>query len=322
MKLVSVNLLGYNTKHFLKACLDSILAQTYPNLEINYLDNYSDDGSVEFVRAHYQKVRVFPYDGPRKAWYAKVHNWGIDLAGGDYIVISNVDLYFEKDYILKCVRAMEKHDRVGSANGKLYLTDENHEKTRLFDTTGIFPRKDRRVPDRGHGDEDRGQYDSEELIFSATGAATIYKREMLEDVQVMGENFDPDFIAYREEVDHQWRGQLLGWQCLYVPTAIGYHKRSYNPATRKKASRFTRQLVFRNRYLMMMKNDSWKNIFRHLPYLFAFEAGALFYVCLREPHLFKAYYQAVKLLPRMLKKRKEIMKRKKVPDDYIVRWFR
>jgi hypothetical protein len=72
---------------------------------------------------------------------------------------------------------------------------------------------------------------------------------------------------------------------------------------------------------MMIKNDSWKNIFKHMPHLMAFEAGAFLYVCFREPHLFKAYYQAVRMSPRMLKKRKQIMKRKKVTDEYIYQWF-
>ena len=297
------------------------MAQSYPNLEINYLDNYSEDGSAEFVRQRYKEIHVYPYDGPRNVWYSRLHNWGIGLAKGDYVVISNVDLFFDKEYISECVSAMERHEKTGSASGKLYLTDENHEETNLFDTTGIILKKDRRIPDRGHGLEDTGQFDLEEFIFSATGASTVYRRDMLEDAKMMGEYFDQDFVAYREEVDQIWRGQLLGWRSLYAPTAVAYHKRSYNPVTRKKQSRYTRQLVFRNRYLLMMKNDSLANMARHFPYLFAFEAAAFFYICFREPHLFKAYYQAIKLMPRMLKKRNEIMKKKKVSDEYIRQWI-
>lgn len=321
MKRVSINLLGFNEKPFLKKCLDSVLAQSYSNIEVNYFDNYSEDGSEAFVREHYKDVRVYPYDGPRNVRYSHVHNWGIPLSKGDYVVIANVDLFFKENYVAECVKAMEKYEKVGAANGKCYLTDENHEATNRFDTTGIVIQKDRRVPDRGHGVEDQGQYDREDYIFSPTGAATVYKRDMLEDIKIDGEYFDEDFVAYREEVDLVWRGQLLGWQSLYIPSAVAYHKRSYNPVTRKSQSRYKRQLVFRNRYLMMIKNDSWKNIFRHIPHLMAFEAGAFLYVCFREPHLFKAYYQAVRMSPRMLGKRKQIMKRKKVTDEYIYQWF-
>ena len=74
--------------------------------------------------------------------------------------------------------------------------------------------------DRGADQADVGQYERIEEVFGASGAAALYRRAMLEDVRVLGEYFDEDFFAYREDADLAWRARLLGWSCLYVPTAL------------------------------------------------------------------------------------------------------
>jgi len=58
MPLASVIVVNYNGKQYLKRCLDALLCQTYPNVEVILVDNGSGDGSVDFVRAGYPSVIV------------------------------------------------------------------------------------------------------------------------------------------------------------------------------------------------------------------------------------------------------------------------
>ena len=92
-------------------------------------------------------------------------------------------------------------------------------RTNIIDSTGIYFTRNMRHLDRGAEEIDRGQYDRVQYVFGATGAAALFRRGFIEDVSVEGEFFDEDFFAFREDADLAWRAQLMGWKCLYVPSA-------------------------------------------------------------------------------------------------------
>ena len=78
-----------------------------------------------------------------------------------------------------------------------------------------------------------------------------------------------------------------------------------------------RQLQLRNRYLMIAKNFSLSNILRDLHHILWFELRQWAYVPILEPHLFKALFGALKLTPKMLRKRKIIVPRRREGARYI-----
>ena len=108
--------------------------------------------------------------------------------------------------------------------------------------------------DRGSLQRDQGQYESAEYVFGATGAACLYRRRMIADISLKGEFFDDDFFAYREDADVAWRAQLLGWKCLYVPSAVAYHVRSVLPSNRSEISAVINMHSVKNRWLLRIKN--------------------------------------------------------------------
>jgi GT2 family glycosyltransferase len=72
--------------------------------------------------------------------------------------------------------------------------------------------------------DDVGQFDREEEVFSACGAAALYRRRALESVaRSGGEVFDERLFMYCEDVDLGWRLQRAGWGCWYAPRAVVYH---------------------------------------------------------------------------------------------------
>ncbi|MBU1626521.1 hypothetical protein KKB18_04055, partial [bacterium] len=119
-----------------------------------------------------------------------------------------------------------------------------------------------------------------------------------------------------------WRAQLMGWKCLYTPNAIAYHVRRYSPEKRKTVSKKFRQIQLRNRYWMILKNDTLTNFLRNLHHFLWFEFRQWCYAPFFEPHLFLGLLEAVKYIPEMLKKRKVIMNKMKVDEDYINNWFK
>ena len=77
---------------------------------------------------------------------------------------------------------------------------------------------------------------------------------MIDDISIDGEFFDPDFFAYREDADVAWRAQLLGWRCIYAPTAVGWHVRSVVPGERRSITPAINMHSVKNRFLMRIKN--------------------------------------------------------------------
>ncbi len=118
--------------------------------------------------------------------------------------------------------------KVGTVCGKLLTIRATFDlpDKQLVDSTGIYFTPMLRHLDRGSQEVDNGHYLNFEYVFGATAAAALYRREMIEDISISGEFFDPDFFVYREDADVAWRAQLMSWRCLYTPLARGYHVRA------------------------------------------------------------------------------------------------
>ena len=78
---------------------------------------------------------------------------------------------------------------------------------------------DGRAGNRGVWQQDTGQFDKEEYVFSACGGSSVYRKTLLDQIGLL----DDDFFFSLEDMDLAWRAQLTGWRCLYTPKAIVYH---------------------------------------------------------------------------------------------------
>ena len=74
--LVSVIIVNYNGKHYLKNCLSSLSAQSYPAIEVIFVDNGSSDGSAEYVRNEFPSVRII--ESKKNLGFAKGNNLGVN----------------------------------------------------------------------------------------------------------------------------------------------------------------------------------------------------------------------------------------------------
>src|SRR5204862_304740 len=155
------------------------------------------------------------------------HNRIIAETRSDYVLVCNPDVVLGPGFVEVLVDALDRDPAAGSATGKLRRLDPaagtGCEAKRILDTTGIYFTPNQRHLDRGSGEVDAGQYERREYVFGASGAAAFYRRRMLEEVRADQEYFDEAFFAYREDADLAWRAQWLGWRCLYVPEARGFH---------------------------------------------------------------------------------------------------
>ena len=114
------------------------------------------------------------------------------------------------------------------------------------------------------------------------------------------------------DADLAWRAQLLGWRCVYEPRARAHHVRFYSPTTRARVSPADRRMQFRNRLLMLAKNETPRGALQDLPHIAAYEVLALGHALLRERELLGAYRDVRAALPAARRRRQVVQARRAV----------
>jgi len=322
--LISVIVLNWNGKEYLYSCLESVKAQTYPNMETILVDNASTDGSAEYIKNLFSDLHVII--NRENMGYGGGNNRGIREAKGRYIFILNSDTEIEKDCLELLWECIETNKNIGVTTPKILLYDRRD----TIDAAGLTIYLDGLSIGRGRL-EPQEKYCRREEVFFGSGCASLFRREMLEEISL----FDEGFFAYAEDTDLGWRANLAGWKAYYVPEAIVYHHHSKKFGTYSSMKAF---LVERNRIWV-----AWKNF--PLPILclwpfytlsryfyqgigtlirrgasgrFGQESSPLLLIFI----LMKAYLSGLRGLPAILRKRKEVQSKKRISNWEVFSLFK
>jgi GT2 family glycosyltransferase len=326
MKPVSIIVINFNGRGDLAACLESLLGQDYPEIELILVDNCSTDGSVELLKeyseAEASRAR-FVYGSPvlienrRNAGFSPALNQGIAVSQGEYVMSLNTDVVLEPSFVSQLVSSLESDPRAGSASGKL-LRFPPFDSDNIIDSAGHVVFRNRLAENRGEGESGSSAFNEPAEVFGTCGAAGLYRREMLHDVAVQGEYFDEQFFAFWEDVDLDWRARTRGWKCLYNPAALGWHRRG---GAGYRKSLLVEYHNYKNRLLMILKNDSPLFYLLNLPGILLTEVlkgGALLIRC---PRALLALVEVARLAPLMFAKRRVVQSRRTVPAVELEQWF-
>lgn len=316
----SVVVLNWDGGQMVQRCVGSVLAQTVPPGEVVVVDNASRDGSAEALEARFPEVRVLRL--PRNTGFAGGMNAGIAAAGGEQVLLLNLDVELEPAYLEACAAALDADPALGGVTGKL-LRFTGDDSPPVLDSTGHRLYRNRRAVDRGEGEPDTGQYDDRRAVFGVGGAAPLLRRAMLDDVRRSGgtgdEWFDADFFAYFEDIDLCWRARLRGWTFGYVPEAVARHHRGGTGGRRIDAIEAGNH---RNRLLMMVKDDAVPSLLRHAPGIALTELRSAVHLAATRPRaLLLAYLGLLRLLPRFLRKRRQVQAGRTVGWRELEPWF-
>lgn len=305
---VSVVIPNWNGKRFLSGCLDSLAKQTYDKVEVIVIDNGSVDGSVEFLQDNYPQIHLIRFE--KNTGFSVAVNAGIRAADSEFVALLNNDTVVEPDWLSEMIRAMRGHDEIGSTGCKMLAYDDKA----LLDGAGDGYRRGG-LPGRiGHRERDRGQFDTERYILGACGGAALYRRSMLNEIGL----FDEDYFAYLEDVDLGLRAQNAGYKCLYVPSAVIYHLgcgttgSGYHPLVVRLSSQ--------NNWNTIIKNIPGPLLLKFLPHILYWQLYYFAVVIVRGGQVIpwlQGSLRALSMLPRMLKKRSEIRRQRRVPVHYL-----
>lgn len=319
--MVSILITTYNSASVLKRCLESVLQQDYRDKEMIIIDNASSDDTRAVLREFETRARVIYNDVNRG--FAGGQNQAIARAQGDWLLSLNPDVLLSPDFVSKLLEAGERENRIGTVCGKLlrWSPGASTERTSVIDSTGIYFLRNLRHLDRGSDQMDRGQYETPEYVFGATGAAALYRRAMIEDISIGGEFFDEDFFAYREDADVAWRAQLMGWSCIYTQRAIAWHVRRVTPERFRQLPDEINRHSIKNRFLMRAKNISLKLYLRLLVPVTARDLLIFGYSVLFNRNLLSGLALFWSKCGTIREKRKWVQSHRRIEDRELAVWF-
>ncbi|MEG4023150.1 glycosyltransferase [Microcoleus sp. S13C4] len=240
LPICSLIIVNYNGLRHTKDCLKSLQKLAYPEqqLDLIVIDNCSKDDSVKSLAELFPKVRIFVNTANN---FAKALNLGISQAKGQYIAFLNNDATLESRWLEILVKRLETNKEVGATSGKLLFKDGRINSAGIQQLPNFYWR------DVGFGEKDSGQYDTEQEVEGLCWAAVLFRRECLEDVGPI----DEDFVMYFEDVEFAKRCHKRGWKMLYTPAAIAHHE--YRGSS--KGSKLTEYFCNRNRFLYLAKHE-------------------------------------------------------------------
>lgn len=321
--LVSAVVVNWNGRLSLEACLESLFAQTWTDLEVLLVDNGSQDGSVEAAAARFgERLRLVR--NPRNEGFARGNNQAFALARGEWVFLLNNDAVADPEAVAELMRFAEGRSEVGMLACRVVVAD----RPQFFDSTGLLLYPDGVCRPRGWEEKDLGQYDRAEEVLAPCGSACAFRRSLLEELG----GFDESYFAYLEDLDLGMRAQLLGWRCFYVPGARVRHAKSssYGNYSKFKAYHVERNRIFNAVKLLPRFILFVSPLFTLNRYLLQFYA-AVTHRGLSERFvkeyswvglawlLLRAYAAALWRLPEMLRKRRELSRRRRVSVDD---WYR
>jgi GT2 family glycosyltransferase len=310
---IAVIVVNCNRRDLLRACLESLARQEIVEYEVIVVDNGSSDGSQQLVTefAAWPRFRVSLIANRENRGFCAANNQGIRAANAEFIALLNNDAEADPGWLAALRGCFDGRPDVGMAASKILVYDDPGR----IDKAGHLMYPDGQNRGRGSGEEDLGQYDRMEEVLWPDGCAAMYRMRMLESIG----GFDEDFFAYADDAELGLRARIAGWKCLYTPEAVVRHHRG---STLGIASSRRLELIERNRVLLAAKLFPWSLLWLNGPYYLARIAAGMLAAALgrgeigRFPGirgklraamaLAKGDLEALRLLPRMLRKRREV----------------
>ena len=319
----SVVVVTWNGSHLLRPCLDTLLAQVAPGIELEVIvvDNGSTDDTLSILTEEYQGVRCVAL--PENLGFAGGANAGIRASTADVVLLVNNDAEADPGFVAAATRALMADPGAAAVTGLILLADRyspasdgtlaavdgerwspDPDGVVLVNSTGNITSsngngvdRDWLVPldrlDRASGPAD-----------GFSGGAVALRRAAVVEVGL----FDERYFMYYEDTDLSWRLRAAGWRILFERTAVVRHRHAASSGTGSEFFLFHNE---RNRLLFALRNAPAGVVARALARtLGSLAAAALrgrFAVARRKA---RALGSALRLAPAFLRDRRSASRRK------------
>ncbi len=253
----SIVILNWNGKELLAQGIPSVLEAVQEDgldHEILVVDNGSTDGSVEYLRKEFPQVRVIPL--PENLGFAAGNNIGVDQAQHDTVVLLNNDMVVDRRFLRPLLEGFGPS--TFAVSSQIYLQDASARREETGKTTAHFR--------RGMIDFTHCALDGRTLerryypALWAGGGSSAFNRERFLALGGFQEIYSP---AYVEDTDLSYQAWKFGWEVLFAPESIVYHKHRASSSRRFSPDQL-QALIQRNQFLFIWKNiRDWRLLLLH-----------------------------------------------------------
>jgi len=217
---VSVIIVAWNVKDLLQSCLKSVYEQTKAvKFEVIYVDNGSEDGSVEMVTKEFPEVKIITNN--ENKGFIEANNQGIEVAKGMYVLLLNSDTIVLDNAIAKSVAFADAHPRTAVVGCRVLNPDKTLQRTCFMYPSAlnmflsatylykIFPKN------RFFGREHMTWWDYEDVreVETVCGCFSLVRNEAINQVGLM----DKTYFVYGDDPDWCYRFKKNGWKVMFTP---------------------------------------------------------------------------------------------------------
>ena len=247
MDKVAIVILNWNGAKMLAQYMPTVLKYSRDEATVYVADNASTDDSLALLRRHYPECRIIVLD---KNWgFAEGYNKALRQIEAEYYLLLNSDIEVTHHWLTPLIEFMDVHHEVAACQPKL-LSIYNKDMFEYAGASGGFLDRYGYPFCRGRifdtVEEDLGQYDYQQEILWATGAALMIRSKDYWDCG----GLDGRFFAHNEEIDLCWRLRIRGRKIYCLPESYVYH---VGGGTLPKSNPMKTFLNFRNNLTMLYK---------------------------------------------------------------------
>lgn len=276
MSKVSVVIPNYNGEKYIKECMDALLKQSEKDFDVIFVDNASEDGSLDEIKHYNKKLKLDLIKLDKNYGFSKAVNEGIKASKAEYVILLNNDTHVGKHFIEELLKAIQEDENIFAAQALMLQYDAPDK----VDSAGDYF--------CGMGvafsvgkDKAASQYNKKKDIFSACAGAAIYRKKVFDEIGY----FPEQFFAYLEDVDTCYRAKLFGYRNIIVPSARVLHVGSGSSGSRY--NEFKVKLAARNSILLMYRNFAlWQWVVNFIPVMMGIVIKSVFFA---RKKLLKAY---------------------------------
>jgi GT2 family glycosyltransferase len=218
---VTIIILVWNGYDVTRDCLLSLRKIDYPSFETILVDNGSIDSSGEKLVREFPEITVIRNE--QNLGFTGGNNVGMRQAlktGTDYLLLLNNDTIVSASFLTEMVRVAESNNRIGMVAPKIYYFEPAD---KIWYAGGAYVRWKTFPVHFGVRKHDDGRYDEAKEVSFATGCALLVRAETARKVGLLDETF---FLSY-EDVDWSARAIEAGYKAMYVPSAVIWHRDSF-----------------------------------------------------------------------------------------------
>ncbi len=259
IRKASIIVLSWNKKELLRECLDALLAAVEydgPDHEIILVDNGSTDGTQDYVRTHYPRIRLIELD--RNYRFCRANNIGVRCAKNDIVVLLNNDVIVDRDFLTPLLKGFDAPD-IFAVTSQIFNYDQSKTREETGKTFGTLVFGCVHV---GHA-QPNGLDEQREYVpvFYAGGGSSAYSRDKFLELGGFNEIYNPGYV---EDADLSYRAWKSGYRVLFCPKSKVVHKhRSTNAA--QLGNPKIDYLISRNLFIFFWQNVTSPKLFiKHL----------------------------------------------------------